>query len=235
MSDSDLTSHDVSVVIPAYNAGPFIDAAIESIVTQDSPPDEIIVVDDGSSDDTAKRCAEWGDRVHLIRQARHGVGRARNVGVDTATGRLLAFLDADDLWMPDKLTLQVAHLNAHSSHVAVFGWMQNFIHPGAAITLDARTPTDVRPAYQAPTMLVRREVFAAIGRFDEDGPLQGWVDWYLRLVESGLPLGMIDSLCVRRRIHGANLTLTTPGVTTEYHRLIHASLQRRRARSGEER
>ncbi|HRB03908.1 MAG TPA: glycosyltransferase family A protein, partial [Ilumatobacteraceae bacterium] len=100
MSNSDLTSHDVSVVIPAYNAGPFIDAAIESIVTQDSPPDEIIVVDDGSSDDTAKRCAEWGDRVHLIRQARHGVGRARNVGVDTATGRLLAFLDADDLWMP---------------------------------------------------------------------------------------------------------------------------------------
>ena len=228
-----LSSSYVSVVIPAFQAEAFVDDAIRSVLDQDAPPGELVVVDDGSTDGTAERLAAWGDRIAVVRQANHGLGRSRNVGVAATSGRLLAFLDADDLWLPDKLARQVEHLEAHPDDLAVFGWMQNFVQPGSGIEPDPRTPLDPRPAYQAPTMLARREVMDVVGPFDEVGPMQGWTDWYLRLKESGRSLGMVDALVLRRRIHGANMTMRAENVMGEYQRLIRASLQRRRAQAAE--
>lgn len=224
-----LTGRDVEVIVPAFNAASFIDEALGSILEQTCPPRSVIVVDDGSTDATAERCAAWGTQVVLVRQSNHGPGRARNVGVAHSSAPLLAFHDADDVWMPTKLELQLAHLNSHPQDIAVFGWMHNFVEPGCTVVPDPRTPMDPRPAYQAVTMLARREVMERVGPFDEVGPIQGWVDWYLRLRESGLPLAMVPEVVVRRRIHGDNLTLRERANFSEYHRLLHASLQRRRA------
>jgi glycosyltransferase involved in cell wall biosynthesis len=97
----------VSVVIPTYNSGRFVTCAIDSVLAQTTPPSQIVVVDDGSRDDTGERLAAYHGRVHYVRQANQGVSAARNRGVREATGEFVAFLDADDVWHPRKLELQM--------------------------------------------------------------------------------------------------------------------------------
>ncbi len=100
----------ISVVIPAYNAEQMIARAIDSVLAQTRPADEIIVVDDGSTDNTAKVIKSYGDKVMLIQQENAGVSVARNTGIEAATGDWIAFLDGDDEWLPEKLKLQTEHL-----------------------------------------------------------------------------------------------------------------------------
>jgi glycosyltransferase involved in cell wall biosynthesis len=99
---------NVAVIIPTYNYGRFIEAAIESALRQTLRPSEVIVVDDGSTDETAEIVNTFGDQLRYIRQANLGVSAARNRGVAESQGDLLAFLDADDTWEPDKLEKQTA-------------------------------------------------------------------------------------------------------------------------------
>ncbi|HBE81528.1 MAG TPA: glycosyltransferase family A protein [Pyrinomonadaceae bacterium] len=101
-------ARSLSVIIPAYNYGRFIAEAIESVLVQTMRPVEIVVVDDGSTDDTAEMVARFGDAVKYIRQENAGVCIARNRGVAESNGELIAFLDADDIWEPTKLEKQVA-------------------------------------------------------------------------------------------------------------------------------
>jgi len=104
-------AHTISSVIPAFNSGHTLRRAIESVLKQTRPADEIIVVDDGSSDDTAEQAAKFSDQIRLIRQPNAGASVARNTGIAAATGDWIAFLDADDEWLPDKLKQQVEHLH----------------------------------------------------------------------------------------------------------------------------
>ena len=102
----------VSVIIPAYNAADFIRETIESVLAQTYRDLEVIVVNDGSTDGTMARLREFGDRIRVHEQLNGGVARARNAGVNLARGTWIAFLDADDLWMPQKLERQLAHSDA---------------------------------------------------------------------------------------------------------------------------
>lgn len=103
----------VTAVIPAFNAGKYIGRAVESVLAQTLPADEIIVVDDGSTDDTADVVKSFGDKVRFIQQAHGGASVARNTAINAATGEWIAFLDADDEWLPQKLEKQVA---LHARH-----------------------------------------------------------------------------------------------------------------------
>jgi glycosyltransferase involved in cell wall biosynthesis len=103
----------ISVVIPTYNSAAVLADAVDSILTQTRPADEIIVVDDGSTDGTAEVCGAYGDKIRYIRQANQGASIARNAGISAARGDWLAFLDADDVWEPRKLELQLAALDQH--------------------------------------------------------------------------------------------------------------------------
>ena len=103
----------VSAVIPAYNSGESIARAIESVLCQTYPADEIIVVDDGSTDNTAEMVQSFGERVIFIRQENAGASVARNTGIQAARFDWIAFLDADDEWVPEKLRLQVELLQRH--------------------------------------------------------------------------------------------------------------------------
>jgi len=101
----------ISVVIPAYNIGKFVGRAIESVLAQTRGPDEIIVVDDGSTDETAAQIKKFGAKVKYIYQDNAGPGAARNTGIKAAGGEWVAFLDGDDEWLPDNLKLQTDLLN----------------------------------------------------------------------------------------------------------------------------
>ena len=104
---------DISVVIPAYNAEKTIAATLQSVLNQTYPPSEVIVVNDGSKDGTKERVLEFGDRVRLINQENSGVSAARNFGVENSNSDWIAFLDSDDLWLPEKLECQVSLLEKH--------------------------------------------------------------------------------------------------------------------------
>ncbi len=107
----------ISVVIPAYNVGEYIAQTITSVLKQTCCPNEIIVIDDGSTDNTAEVIRSFGDQVIFIAQSNAGVSAARNAGIQAATGDWIAFLDGDDEWLPEKLQRQVEHLQQHSNLV----------------------------------------------------------------------------------------------------------------------
>lgn len=109
----DLTQAFVSVIIPSYKSAPILPKAIDSVLAQTVPADEIIVVDDGSGDDTADVCRAYGGRVRYIGQENLLASVARNNGIAAAHGDWLAFLDADDVWEPNKLELQLTALSQH--------------------------------------------------------------------------------------------------------------------------
>src|SRR5687767_14566662 len=105
-----MTAPTVSVVIPTYNYGRYVGDAIDSALAQTRPPDEVVVVDDGSTDDTPDRLAAYGDRIRVVRQTNQGLSAARNAGIRAAHGDWVAFLDSDDAFHPRKLELQLGAL-----------------------------------------------------------------------------------------------------------------------------
>lgn len=114
----------VSVIVPTFNCAAYVRAAIDSILRQDYRPIEVVVVDDGSTDDTLAVLSTFGDRIRVFRQANAGPAAARNHAVRQARGEYLAFLDGDDLWLPGHLAGLMAHLLAHpSSKIAHGDWL----------------------------------------------------------------------------------------------------------------
>jgi glycosyltransferase involved in cell wall biosynthesis len=122
----------ISVVIPCYNAGGFIGEAVRSALGQTRPPDEIIVVDDGSSDNSAEEAAACGPTVRVLRQENRGASAARNAGVQASVGDWIAFLDADDLWDPERLSKLAKLAEAVDSDVVCVFNDMFFLHPGGS-------------------------------------------------------------------------------------------------------
>jgi glycosyltransferase involved in cell wall biosynthesis len=213
----------VSAVIPAYNAQAYVAQAIESVLAQTYAPVEIVVVDDGSDDGTERVVRGFGPRVRLYRQAHGGPGAARNLGVAKSTGPLLAFLDADDLWMPDKLERQVEALQQSSECGMVFGMVQQFQQGGGT--------EPPQPGHFAGTLLVRREAFNKVGPFAEDLHVAEFIDWYARATDLGLTWRLLDQVVLRRRIHGENLGVRERSASSDYLHVLKDALDRRRRRT----
>lgn len=128
MSVSEGSAFRVSVVIPAYNSGEYLPAAIESALDQTLAPVEVIVVDDGSTDETPALAAQFGDRIVYVRQANQGVSSSRNLGLERARGNWVAFLDADDLWVPTKLERFAEYAHGDPGLVCLFSDFEVFGH-----------------------------------------------------------------------------------------------------------
>ena len=146
-----------SVVIPAYNAAAFIGNAIESVLAQTCKPLEVIVVDDGSSDNTPAIVESYGDPVRLIRQTNSGPGAARNHGVRLATGDFIGLLDADDTWLPDKIERQAELIE--SERVALVHCMTTDEKQFATSALVSFDSLWKRNCIATSSVLVRRSVF----------------------------------------------------------------------------
>ena len=179
---SDTKEYKISVVIPAYNAGRFLARTIDSVLAQTCGAQEIIVVDDGSTDDTAEVARTYGSKIRYIAQANAGASVARNTGIEAAAGEWIAFLDADDEWLPEKLAKQTELLKKNPDLVWTTG---NFIR--CACNSNRRGP-HLNPG-RAEMMLEGKEFcedyFAALPR-----GLDGWTGMMLIrrdvLFEAGL-------------------------------------------------
>jgi glycosyltransferase involved in cell wall biosynthesis len=194
----------ISVVIPAYNSARWIDEAIQSVLAQSLPPREIVVVDDGSTDDTARRLEKYRGRVVYIHQDNQGVAAARNRGIAGTTGEWVAFLDADDVWHPRKLECQVRAI-ADRPELAMLGtgvrdWPGEFGDVPTNVDMTTRTWAQlaVRNQFTTSSVIVRRAALEHIGGFDPQlhGPED--YDLWLRLGEQ-FPMGVLDAPLVGYR------------------------------------
>lgn len=215
--------------MPVYNRARYVGEAIASVLSQTQPPDELVVVDDGSTDDSlavVERFARPGLRV--VRRENGGIGAARNTGLDAVTGELVAFIDSDDVWERDKLERQVRVLVEDGAMQLVFGHLVEFLSPERAEELrgSLRVATEPVPGLIATTLLVRRTAVERIGPFDESLRLGEFVEWMARARDLGLASHMLPEVVARRRIHGDNTVLTRPGA--DYLRAIKSMLDRRR-------
>jgi glycosyltransferase involved in cell wall biosynthesis len=207
-------------VIPVRDGGRYLGEAIASVLAQSAAPLEVIVVDDGSIDGSAEVARSFGRPVRCLVQPPLGIAAAVNRGVHAASGQLLAWLDADDLWTCDKLALQLAALRARPGRDAVFGHLANFDEAGR--------PGPAIPGYSRGTMLISREAFDRVGPFT-DWQLGEFVEWYARAVDAGLETAMLPDVVLRRRVHAANLGVRLRDDRDEYARVLKAVLDRRRA------
>lgn len=149
----------ISVVIPAYNAGRFINAAIDSVLQQTVPPLEIIVIDDGSTDDTCERLLIYGQQIRYYFQNNAGIGAARNTGICAADGDWIALLDADDIWHPRKLELQSSVIRRNPS-VSLIGTVDFLIDKDGARLNDAhQMPIPYKVEQLALVRLLQSSVF----------------------------------------------------------------------------
>lgn len=176
----------VSVVIPTYNRLALLPAAVDSALAQSHAVTEIIIVDDGSSDDTiiwVKEAAKADGRIKLIERSHGGANRARNAGVTTASGEWIAFLDSDDEWEPDKLELQFERLRSDPELIALFTGFRLVGGPQERIFLPRDDPSviDLRCSNQlsgTSSALIRADVLRNVGGFDPDLPsCQDWDLW----------------------------------------------------------
>src|ERR1022692_2070993 len=135
---SEASAPTVSAVIPTYNRARFVGEAIDSILAQSRPVDEIIVVDDGSTDNTVESLKKYGAAIRCVRHQNNGPSAARNRGVKESKCDFVAFLDSDDLWVPRKNELQLRFLVDNPGIEFVFGNMVYFSQENAAETLDIK-------------------------------------------------------------------------------------------------
>jgi glycosyltransferase involved in cell wall biosynthesis len=199
----------VSVVVPVFNRERFLDECLESVFAQKHRPIEVIVVDDGSTDASVARAEAWGDRVRLIRRSNGGPSAARNSGVDAARGDFIAFIDSDDLWLPELLSkLLRVFAEAPQTDICV-AQAQNFWMPELA---DEEARYRDHPmskpfgGYLAQGCMARREVFERFARWDENLPHGETMVWFEACVSAGAVFHQSPEVLVRRRFHGANLT-----------------------------
>jgi glycosyltransferase involved in cell wall biosynthesis len=233
-----MTESLVSVIIPVYNCEKYLAEAIESILAQKCRPIEIIVVDDGSTDGTAHVAKSFSDHVHYLYQSNRGCGAARNTGIKKAEGSFLAFLDADDLWVEDKLSRQIQVLGSDPGLDTIFGHVTHFY----SADLDQSTrekvmcPSEIMPGYHAGTMLIRRESFLRVGLFNPDLQCGEFLDWFFRAKEKGFREILLPDVLMKRRIHASNMgilkrTTQTDNTHADYVRVLKASLDRRRSKN----
>jgi glycosyltransferase involved in cell wall biosynthesis len=223
----------VSVVIPYFNASAFIEGALASIRAQAYAPLEIILVDDGSTDDIATRAAAWPDVIY-IRQENRGPAAARNAGIARATGEVIAFLDADDRWPANKLALQLARLQDDPTLDMVSGRIQYVNLPGAEQKPLRFHEGDKLVHVHLGAAIMRRRAFDKVGVFNETMRVHEDQDWYLRAREQDLKIAILGEVTLIYQLHAGNMTRTENLQDRRLLAVLKASIDRRKAKQGGE-
>jgi glycosyltransferase involved in cell wall biosynthesis len=224
----DRVTPQTSVVIPVRNGARFVGEAIASVRRQLGPHDEIIAVDDASTDATAAVLGAIGDaRLRLLRGAGRGVSAARNLGLAAARGEFVAFLDHDDLWPPGRHPALRDALLAQPARGASFGKVRVQFEPNALPAADLRGMDGRHIWWLVGSGLFRRTLVSNVGGFCEDMPVGEDGDFHLRLVEAGLVPLLCETESLVYRRHEDNITNDSEAVRLGLADLLRRKLARR--------
>ena len=201
----------ISVVIPAYNASRFLRETLESVLQQTLPADEVLVIDDGSTDDTAAIAASFGPPVRVISRQNAKLAATRNFGVKEAKSEWIAFIDADDLWLPHKLERQMEELSRHPEADLCYTGRVLLIQQGDTTRLgnvievppaeNIREALYVNTTFLSSSVVIRRSAFLAIGGHDVNFKwVEDWETW-LRLLHAGTKFAACREPLVQYRVH----------------------------------
>lgn len=221
----------VSVMIAVYNNAAYLGEAIESVLGQSYEPVELVVVDDGSDDGSGDVAKSYLPKVRYEFHDRRGIGASRNRALELSSGDYLAFLDADDRYLPHTVERQMATFEAHPSLDVVFASVREFISP----ELDDEAKARLRPpaeqiAGRLPTnMLCRRHAFFRVGHFRTDLKRGTTLDWSARAMERQLVSQLLPDVLFERRLHSENNGIRERASTNDYVRVLKAAIDRRRA------
>lgn len=205
----------VTVVIPVYNGAAFVGDAIESVLRQKPAPLEVLVVDDGSTDETPQILSDFGDRISVLRQRNRGLPAARNTGIRSSRGEFLVFLDADDLH-PDRYVQRFIEAAARVPEAEVFhcGWQAVDLEGHPLYANETPLPLDADAFHQMllngsppiDALFLRRSVLSRVGMFDESLACQEDWDFWLRLAVSGARFrGVPGNVAIVRR-HSSSMS-----------------------------
>jgi glycosyltransferase involved in cell wall biosynthesis len=207
----------VDAIITCHNYGRFLGEAIDSVLAQSYPHLAIVVVDDGSTDDTAEVVARYVDRgVRYVHRSQGGAGPARNTGLRATWAPLIAFLDADDAWLPDRVSAGVAHLERHPevALVAAHAFACDEAMRPSSVVHALRRPASGRMleallihnvVLNPSSVLIRRSALEAAGGFSEIPLGQDWDTWIE--VAKRFPIGFLDEVVALVRRHARSITL----------------------------
>ncbi|MBX3001086.1 MAG: glycosyltransferase family 2 protein [Caldilineaceae bacterium] len=220
----------VTAIIVVRNGERFLADALQSIAAQSRQPDELIIVD-GQSTDRTPEIAQAFPGVRYLLQEDLGIANARNLAIRTATGDFIAFLDADDMWTPDKLQVQLAFMQANPHPMYTTTLLRLFYEPG----------TPPRPGFQEEgftrgiegrfpgTMLAHRAVFDQVGPFDPAFSVAFELDWFARAQDMNVPSALVEKVLLHKRIHAANNAIQREQFRRESFVVMQRSLLRKRA------
>lgn len=231
---TDRPGERLSVIMAVWNGERYLREALDSLLGQSRPAEEIVVVDDGSTDHTEDILAAYGPALRVVRQENSGLFAALNRGIAASTGTLLTFLDHDDLCSPSSLECRREHLEAHPELDGVFGQVEQFVSPelGPEVARRYRLVLDARPVELLSALMVRRQAFDQVGPLDASRRTKSNIDWISRSRDAGLRLAMLPELVLRRRIHTTNLSLrSTHDGNVDLLAVVRAHHRRRQARA----
>lgn len=208
----------VSVIIPAFNTEKYISQAIESVLNQTYQNFELIVVNDGSTDRTEKVIKKYFNRISYIYQTNKGVAAARNVGISASKGEYIAFLDSDDIWLPEKLELQVDYLSTHLDTDLVYADYATFDNGGGILeenfALSRQLPRPsgyifqeliLKCLFQTNTVMLKRQILEKAGLFDERFLIGEDYDLWLR-ISAEHKIGYLPKVLAKYRQHPSSIT-----------------------------
>ena len=228
--DAPLIKPFISIIIPTYNHARFLPEAVASVRQQQYDPLEIIVVDDGSTDGTAEIVARLPKPIRYFRQSNKGPASARNKGLLAASGDFVAFLDADDLWPPRKLELQIAFLCRRPQLGPVLGKIRRIDTQEICESILGKD--EALGGINLGSGLFRKSVFDKVGLFDETLRYSEDHDWFLRARENGVSMAILSETTLFYRVHGRNMTRAKEAQGFQLARVLKKSLDRRRLQNG---
>ena len=202
-----MSQSHISCIIPVYNTEAYLAEAIDSILAQTFAPQQIIVVDDGSTDNSAAVAKGYGDRITYVHHEHAGIATTLNHGVRVAGESFLAFLDADDLYHPEKLQRQMQQFEQQPDLELCTCHAHNFWSPEIPESQRDQDPKLLESrANQIITWLARRSLFDAVGPFDESMVLGAPTDWFFRSQDHGTVTQTLGDVLASRRLHLNNST-----------------------------
>ena len=219
----------VSIVIPAYNASKNIEETLTSLFNQDYPNIEVIVVDDGSQDNTAVIAKKFD--IIYIHQENQGKPTAMNVGFSAAKGEYIASIDSDDLWSPEKISKQMDAFNTNAELEIVFCHVKQFLCPKVEASehkFFIPKNQEILSGHTTIAMLIKKKAYNRIGSFNEEYRFGDFIQWYGRAKDLNIKETVLNDVLVFRRIHKGNLGSDQMAAKLSYMKVIKERLRRQK-------